>query len=42
MYIYICWQSILEYLITFHEVDFELTDGCYFNQGRNDEIDIAI
>ena len=25
-------------LITFHEADFEITDGYYFNEGRNNKV----
>ena len=32
----------LEDLITFHEAEFEITDGYYYNDGRNDTINRAI
>ena len=32
----------LENLITFHEADFGITGGYYFNQGRNDRINNVI
>ena len=32
----------LEDLITFHDAEFEIIDGYYFNEGRNDTINIVI
>ena len=32
----------LEDLITFHEAEFEITDGYYFNSGRDDKINNII
>ena len=32
----------LEDIITFHEAEFEIIDGCYYNQGRNNTINHVI
>ena len=35
-------KACLEDLITFHEAEFEVIDGYYFNSGRNNRINVVI
>ena len=43
IYIYICIDKAgLEDWITFHEAEFEIIDGYYYNSGRNNKLDNSI